>query len=63
MLNRVPPAALAPLGGHTSTGGGALPVAAGDFVDQRAGDREADGFRCEVEGVCIHNGGDTNAAE
>lgn len=58
-----PPAALTPLGSCTSTGGGALPVAAGDIVDHRAGDRNADGCRCGVEGICIHNGGDTNAVE
>ncbi len=49
-----PPAAFIPLGSRTSTGGGALPVAAGDIVDQRAGDREADGTWRGVEGVPVH---------
>lgn len=54
-----PPAALAPLGGRTSTGGGALPVAAGDIVDQRAGDCEANGTWRGVEGVPVHASGGT----
>lgn len=45
------------------TGGGAIPVAAGGFVDQRAGDREANGFGCGGEGFTVHNGGDTNAVQ
>ncbi len=38
------------------TGGGAtLPRAvAGDFVDQRASDRDADGARCGGEAITVH---------
>lgn len=46
-------------GGSTSTGGGHLPTAAGDIVDQRAGDREADGTGCRGEGVTVHTDGVT----
>lgn len=42
-------------GGSTFTGGDALPAAAGDIVDQRASDRDADGARCGGEVIGIHN--------
>jgi len=37
------------------TGGVVLPPVAGDFVDQRAGDRVADGAGCGGEAIGIHN--------
>lgn len=55
MRKHFPPAAFTPRGSRTSTGGGALPAAAGDIVDQRAGDREADGTWRGVEGVPVHD--------
>lgn len=36
------------------TGGVVLPPVAGDFVDQRAGDRDADGAGCGGEANDIH---------
>lgn len=45
------------------TGGALLPCAAGRQVDQRAGDRDADGARCGEEEITVHNGGDTNAVQ
>ncbi|MGW8141893.1 hypothetical protein [Sphingomonas zeae] len=41
------------------TGGVVLPPVAGDFVDQRAGDREADGAGCGGEIIPVHDHGDT----
>lgn len=49
--------------GPSPTGGVVLPPVAGDFVDQRAGDRDADGAGCGGEGFTVHNGGDTNAVQ
>jgi hypothetical protein len=43
-------------GGSTFTGGGALPAAAGDIVDQRAGFRDADGARCGGKAITVHAG-------
>lgn len=45
------------------TGRVVLPPVAGDFVDQRAGDREADGAGCGGEAIAIHNGGNTDAVQ
>lgn len=45
------------------TGGASLPCAAGELVDQRASDRDADGARCGGEAITVHNGGDTNAVQ
>ena len=41
------------------TGGAMLPCAAGELVDQRAGDREADGAGCGGEIIPVHDDGDT----
>mgnify|MGYP005985493395 CR=1 FL=1 len=41
------------------TGGAMLPSAAGELVDQRASDRDADGARCGGEGVTVHTDGVT----
>lgn len=41
------------------TGGMVLPPVAGDFVDQRASDRDADGSRCGGEVITFHDHGDT----
>ena len=41
------------------TGGAWLPCAAGQLVDQRASDRDAEGARCGGEGVTVHDHGDT----
>ena len=39
------------------TGGVVLPPVAGDFVDQRASDREADGAGCGGEAIPVHTAG------
>ncbi len=39
------------------TGGASLPCAAGELVDQRASDRDADGARCPGDGVTVHTAG------
>ena len=41
------------------TGGAMRPSAAGELVDQRASDRDADGARCGGEGVTVHTDGVT----
>jgi hypothetical protein len=41
------------------TGGVVLPPVAGDFVDQRASDRDADCARCGGEAITVHDDGDT----
>lgn len=41
------------------TGGASLPCAAGELVDQRASDRDADGARCGGEAFAVHDDGDT----
>lgn len=39
------------------TGGASLPCAAGEQVDQRASDRDADGARCVGEVIPVHTAG------
>lgn len=39
------------------TRGASLPCAAGELVDQRAGDCDADGFGCGGEGIPVHADG------
>lgn len=53
-LHPLPAAAPSHLGGRFLTGGVATP-AAGGFVDQRAGNCEAQRFRGGVEGVPVHD--------
>lgn len=50
---------LSTAGGRDPTGGASLPCAAGELVDQRASDRDADGTRCGGEAITVHDHGDT----
>ena len=59
-IHPFPAATVLPVDGSCDpTGGASLPCAAGELVDQRASDRDADGARCGGEAITVHDHGDT----
>lgn len=54
-IHPLPAAPVLPTAGSCDpTGGASLPCAAGELVDQRASNRDADGARCGGEVIAVH---------